>query len=140
MYKRSRLGELFLVMGKRIPIKTRIAVWFIFLITLLWSAFELVTEALGGFRGGDMGLGWLIVFALFYICPYVMPACLLLLRSKLAYISAISILILYLAFANYSVGRAFTFHYSYIMWSIIVLIPLTLIVLDMKNYWSVARS
>jgi len=140
----NEMGELLLGIGKRIPIKTRIAVSFLFLTTLAVSACELVFEALGGFRGGDMGPGWPIVFALFYICPYVIPACLLLIRNKLTYIIALSMLILYFVFISFQIAKASAFpDYRVIyhaIWNVFVIVPLTLILLDIRNYLSATRS
>ena len=144
MSEKSKLRRLLPTTGKGLPIKTRIAIWFIALIAFVEFVVALCIGALDGFRWGDSGPFGFLFFLLFFIGPYVLSAFLLILKSKLGYVAALSILIMYFTFVNLQVARASTFpdyhviYYS-IIWNIIVIVPLTLIALDMKNYWRAAR-
>jgi hypothetical protein len=133
------LKKLVLTIGNGLPVKTRIAIWFISLIAFISFAFALYAGALGEFRWGDSGLLGFLFFLLVYIGPYILAAYLLTLRIKRAYIAALSILILYLFFVNWQSPVISEIHYCSIIRNILILVPLILIVLDAKSYWKIAK-
>ncbi len=129
--------------GKSLPVKTRIAVWFMYFTAFMWFTFLLCSGALNGFRWGDSG-SWDFIVLLLYIGPYVLAAYLATLKNKSAYIAASLILILYLFFLNWplignwslTVGSG---TYYYLMASnVLILIPAILIVLDANSHLKTA--
>ncbi|MBE0480564.1 MAG: hypothetical protein IBX68_06255 [Dehalococcoidia bacterium] len=138
-----QLKRLFLTTGKGLPLKTRIAVWFIFITTSLWVAWFLIGwGAIAGFEvSGDIDTFGFLLLILIHLGPYPLAAYLLTRKSKRACIAAVSILILLLLDVNwrYPITAETLYRYTGFIFNFIILLPITLVMLDVRNYWKIAR-
>ena len=124
--------------SRQLPVKTKAAMWFMFVVAgieVLYGAWSLahyyycVEES-----------GWEFLSDLLFTGLYVLPASVLLRKSRFAFIAAVSILSLYLIFLIYGIAAGIAGGYNfghYLGGSIFVLVPLILLALDAKNYWNI---
>jgi len=124
--------------SRKLPVKTKAAMWFIFLVAGIEVLYEAWAQAHPNSVATESGITFL--FDLIYPVLYVLPAFVLLRKSRSAFIAAVSILSAYLIFLFCGIGMAVVGGYDfgqYLGGSIFVLVPLILLALDVKNYWKI---
>jgi len=127
------------IAGRKLPGKTKAAMWFVFVVAGIWLIFDMVQEVLFLLPRGFMSSWRMSGIGTLVLGFYVLPVALLFLKSKFAYIGSLSILSIYFFFSIWAIWGAYESGMGWILVGIFVFIPLTLVALDAKNYWRITR-
>ena len=142
------MRKLLLNMGDGLPVKTRIAVWFILLtgIVGIITTIVIIVLTFAFWPSASFGIWEGIIVAVLIFrtlvagCLYLVPGFLLILKSKLAYAASIVILIVYSFLIPFFVAVLFEQPYcNSIPIFVVFLILISLIMLDVKNYWKISN-
>ena len=132
-----QMGKMRAVAGRELPTKTKAAMWFIFGVAGIEVLYGAWAQMHPYFLHTDSEDSFLL--KLLYAAFYILPAAVLSRKSRGAFITAMSILSIYLIFLIVLVGIEIAEGSDvqrdrYLGESIFVLVPLVLLALDAKNY------
>jgi hypothetical protein len=127
------------IAGRKLPGKTKAAMLFVFVVAGIGLIFNVVQEVLFLLPRGLADSWRMSSFGSLFLGLYVLPVALLFLKSKFAYIGSLSILSIYFFFSLWMIWGGSESGIGWILVGIFVIIPLTLVALDAKNYSRITR-